>query len=1274
MVSTSTKRSVARVVLIASIFVAVLLGILWGFHHTEHHDDSDAVPPEPPVEDCCTPLPTPTPASTGLAATNNASPRAPGKPFEPTGGQNSNVATKATCPKNGRYAPLSGSCGKLPRASFGFNSSTCPASSAPVAQGLSCGHLNAWTPSKTGWPQHSIGNTTGAVVTVSNAQLFNVAVTKTSLGNVLSAFMQLSVMNSGSCTSNFTSLLVLLEQSNVGGNDSYGPGGANQKLWAVSGTENSASAGKCNSPGLAQICYEQSCNVTVPYISGTLYNGTSQQPLNLSTLVIPANTKTCAGGIKLNLSVAFLISDANLTLMQNNLNNYRLSVLGSFDACCDRGSSCGIDIDCRGGLETINTAVIRTAYFSLPPCSGSQRCNSVRVTDTAVTVNNMASNVACVGSATLATPLNVTTTVTLNQLLVGTETCNTASCSCSGSGQYVVRVINNAPGLSVTSAVANDSCIHPVTGLSLINPTVVTATHNFSCVLPAPVNCVVSAWSAWSPTGTCLFPACQQGSERTRTIITQPCHGGAPCPALSEQTPGNTPCSTPACTYNNNGAECTMGPCNSDSCMAVETCRTDADQSGYCTAGTSHICLDQVVHAPTSCILPCNYTEWSAWSDTSVCASTGNGTCGHNQTRTRSVNFVCPQNTVCEPLEEVRTVECACPPVCNETCTYGEWTEWAVFGQCLQSPFPDLCFGNATRYRPLITACPLEAAGTCAPINEFGQNIPCTCIPPLVPQCQVHGDCQALNLCQTFWCINNQCVVASDTICLSFDPCIKRNCNPSTGACDVIPKDCNDGSNCTLDSCNSTNGQCINEVIKLYNTTSNPCYYTQCVGIGGNLWTPIEKVCPVGTTCNPLDPSGSCRPPCVTDADCSWVDGPGTCDDALCVAGVCQVGCPPGTSCNPADPAGECRPPCTSDSNCTWLESPSACTTAVCSSGSCFLSPIFCGIGFACDPFLGCVSTTPCPGKICAPDQYLNTSNCQCYCNQTLCASSSTSCTIASCNATTNSCELKPKNCDDGNTCTSDRCSEGLGCTYSAIVSCPTDPCHSSPCINGQGCVTTPVNCSDGNPATIDSCSTTLPNLGCIHQNPSCDDGDECTLDPVDMYNGVCLPKVSISDCCNANHPCPGLESCINGTCVTTAINIECVAPGSFSTTIMPCTRPPCPSGYVCSGSSCLLILSSGSGCKTNDPCNPTGLCFDGVCVPGFGGCGVKILGRCYNPVCTAAGCQMFYDHSYCNTNHTGTINTCDPDACNTLGGLNAGLDCYHDVPNQPGTTFDSCS
>ncbi len=53
---------------------------------------------------------------------------------------------------------------------------------------------------------------------------------------------------------------------------------------------------------------------------------------------------------------------------------------------------------------------------------------------------------------------------------------------------------------------------------------------------PAPVNCVVSAWSAYVPAewGACVDGQQSRLETRTRTILTAPSNGGTACPALTE--------------------------------------------------------------------------------------------------------------------------------------------------------------------------------------------------------------------------------------------------------------------------------------------------------------------------------------------------------------------------------------------------------------------------------------------------------------------------------------------------------------------------------------------------------------------------------------------------------------------------------------------------------------------------------------------------------------------------------------------------------------------
>uniref|UniRef100_A0A3B1K1Z6 Spondin-like TSP1 domain-containing protein n=1 Tax=Astyanax mexicanus TaxID=7994 RepID=A0A3B1K1Z6_ASTMX len=57
-----------------------------------------------------------------------------------------------------------------------------------------------------------------------------------------------------------------------------------------------------------------------------------------------------------------------------------------------------------------------------------------------------------------------------------------------------------------------------------------------ACLLPCPLDCVVSAFSNWSPCSRTCGPALQQ---RTRHVLAPPLYGGVECPDLTDTRPCN---------------------------------------------------------------------------------------------------------------------------------------------------------------------------------------------------------------------------------------------------------------------------------------------------------------------------------------------------------------------------------------------------------------------------------------------------------------------------------------------------------------------------------------------------------------------------------------------------------------------------------------------------------------------------------------------------------------------------------------------------------------
>jgi len=122
-------------------------------------------------------------------------------------------------------------------------------------------------------------------------------------------------------------------------------------------------------------------------------------------------------------------------------------------------------------------------------------------------------------------------------------------------------------------------------------------------------------------------------------------------------------------------------------------------------------------------------------------------------------------------------------------------------------------------------------------------------------------------------------------------------------------------------------------------------------------------------------------------------------------------------------------------------------------------------------------------------------------------------------------------NCDDGNICTTEICTEGRCNSVNNTGSCSgTDSsCMISyGCSNGA-CVGTPKNCDDGIACTADGCSDGI----CLHspigcqciQDSDCDDNNFCTSDTCDLASFMCNRQYG-SSACDDNNP-----NTINDTC-----------------------------------------------------------------------------------------------------------------------------------------------
>lgn len=298
------------------------------------------------------------------------------------------------------------------------------------------------------------------------------------------------------------------------------------------------------------------------------------------------------------------------------------------------------------------------------------------------------------------------------------------------------------------------------------------------------------------------------------------------------------------------------------------------------------------------------------------------------------------------------------------------------------------------------------------------------------------------------------------------------------------------------------------------------------------------------------------------------------------------------------------------------------------------------------------------------------------------------------------------KNCDDGNSCTSDECIHGLCYNVPDLIFCnDEDDCTADDrCYDGK-CKGTIADCDDKNQCTNDFCSPTKHS--CVNEklpdNTPCDDLDPCSLKDI-CLNGICTGEQLQ---CDDNNPCTvdscgdgnGNQGCayffkVEGTrCndnVACTVNDVCVIynitneiPGAVVTGIIDesiiCRGTPmdCDDGNECTLDSCDAtggfcindhIITEGNACNDKISCSLDDKCISGQCVGRLLDC------NDYND-CTKDYCELgicHHDHelsmnSPCNDENPCTSN----DVCNHLG-ICAGTTIDCDDENE--CTLDLCT
>ena len=354
---------------------------------------------------------------------------------------------------------------------------------------------------------------------------------------------------------------------------------------------------------------------------------------------------------------------------------------------------------------------------------------------------------------------------------------------------------------------------------------------------------------------------------------------------------------------------------------------------------------------------------------------------------------------------------------------------------------------------------------------------PCT----ISDSCDLAGKCAGKQKncndgtdCTADSCVNGSCVstARAGEKCDDKNACTSKDVCDDKGACVAQVLDCDDqvkGNICrkVVGKCSPTNGCTIADNDGVSCSDDNLCTISDKCSGGGCEGLPLKCDDNNPCTVDSCDPKAGCR------------NALNTCDDANdCTFDKCD---PPKSPQNPTGTGKGCVndaidgfQPCKDDNSCT--------TGGKCSGSKCEQTQVSCN------------DSNPCTLDSCDPKYELKKDD-----------KAEAACVFLPDPATTTA-------CDDGNKCTTDFC-------------------------NGLGkCVGTDNKCDDNNECTIDTCDKLK---GCItadaKDGATCDDGDQCTQKTV-CHGGLCAGGNMICEICKEqkdcdqwdnNTKCDGYKTCV---------------------------------------------------------------------------------------------------------------------------------------------------
>ncbi len=472
------------------------------------------------------------------------------------------------------------------------------------------------------------------------------------------------------------------------------------------------------------------------------------------------------------------------------------------------------------------------------------------------------------------------------------------------------------------------------------------------------------------------------------------------------------------------------------------------------------------------------------------------------------------------------------------------------------------------------------------------------------PNCEKDKFCTEDTECPQTACAAGQCKGGCCIVAPVTDgkPCSDSNACTfadvcKIGVCTGTAKNCDDGKDCTADTCNKVNGKCVSTIADSYCLISG-----SCIAAGQ---TSQSSVC---KSCDPLQATDSWTTTpncCANDTECPPA---GVCDKAVCDATTHTCGFEKKAGC------------CTADLDCN---DGNACTKDSCdvATGACAYANVT------------CVDPNPCQAATCDAA----TGQCKPATKAGWCLIDGSCLTEGSANPA-NACEIcnsvqsnsswtpaVGSACNDSNPCTyDDTCKAGGGCAGTPKKGC---------CLSDADCA------PSGDPCAANVCDAQvgvcLPKTvaGCCSSGTCCD---------------AATNKVK-----EAKAACGGGAISIEYQCNGQAIQTREISPGCDGKSATGCSTQAafllygpwqnvqtCPTNTVCK--------AAGSGqkptCETTQPA--------GSCANSCGG--QSATGACYcDAICTAAGdcCKDYMTTCGCSAGECCDVATKYPKAKGTVCG-----------------------